>query len=274
MQKLDAISLEFPINSSESRTKPWVVTVLDENADLTSYVVKLFTREENDQRFAIAKELFANTIASQLGLSVPSPVLIDLYNDEFLDSLKEQSEDCFEILRSKDNRAFFGTTYLPGTPVNQMEPEDYVRLFSSYNLTGELFALDNLIHNNDRNEGKANIIRHQEKIYLLDHEYSLSITESIVSAYDEHSWVYEYVNHICFNCLKKTRRLHQHADFLVQFERRLQNFDTNLLLSQFNVLQSYGFQTPYEDFDMLVFYIDKIKTSSRTFVRLLKNALS
>jgi hypothetical protein len=262
LNELNAIAFEHQI-TFESRTHPWVVLARKDGFPPEPYVVKLFTKDEVEKNYAVAKEVFASIIAKEFELSMPEPALVNLSTTDFLSTL---SVDFIRQMDSRDYRIKFGCRYINGTlPYNENLPLQH---YDQFNDIDSIFAFDNLIHNTDRNKGKPDNIRFKDDYYyLIDHEYSLSITRQILDEFEDGRWVYPYANHVFYFYLLLQK---DKSDFFLHFENKLSSFDPNILDSYEVQLRNHKFNPPYQDYQLLKDYLGQIRTKSKTFLNLLK----
>lgn len=111
LDELNAIAFEYQI-TFESRTHPWIILTKKVGHPLESYVVKLFTKNEVEKNYAVAKEVFTNIIAREFELSVPKAALINLNTSDFVASLPD---NLAREIHLKDYRIKFGSQYIEGT---------------------------------------------------------------------------------------------------------------------------------------------------------------
>jgi hypothetical protein len=262
LSELEAISFEHQFTLG-SRTHPWVILARNGTSKPTPYVIKLFTKQEVEQRYAVAKEIFSSVIANEFELPAPAPALVNLNTSEFIASL---SPDLANILHSRDYRIKFGCKYINGTlPYNEDVPLDY---FDQFDDIDSIFAFDNLIYNTDRNKGKPDNFRLRgDEYYLIDHEYSLAITRQILTDFEDDKWVYPFANHIFYFYLLLRR---DSTDCFKDFEEKLNLFDPDILDSYEAQLRSHYYDPPYEDYELLKEYLKEIKLKSKKFSSLLQ----
>lgn len=262
LKELDAIAFEYQI-TFESRTHPWVVLARKDGSPPEPFVVKLFTKDEVEKRYSIAKEVFASVIAEEFELTRPEPALVNLNTPEFISTL---SPEFTQLISLRDYRVKFGSRYINGTlPFNENLPLEFYDQFEGLD---SIFAFDNLIHNTDRNKGKPDNIRFKEdNYYLIDHEYSLQMTDEIIEEFDRDNWVYPFSNHIFYYYLLLQKDKTGH---FLEFENKLNSFNPDLLDCYENQLRQHKFNPPYQDFELLKAYLNKIKSNSKKFIRLLQ----
>ena len=266
LPELNAIAFEYQI-TFESRTHPWVVLAQTNGLAPEPYVVKLFSKDEVEKNYALAKEVFATALANEFELSRPGPALINLNTAEFLSTL---SNDFVQQIYAKDHRVKFGCRYINGTfPFNDNLPLSYYDQFDDID---SIFAFDNFIHNTDRNKGKPDNIRFKESnYYLIDHEYSLAVTQNILDEFDNGKWVYEFANHIFYHYLLLQK---DKSGYFEHFENKLTTFNPDFLDSYEVQLQKHQFKPPYNDYQLLKSYLNQIKRKSKTFIKLLERICS
>jgi hypothetical protein len=157
---------------ANGRTSPVLITGIDGDIP-TDYVVKLNGGMDLGSKGAVF-EVTASILASELGISRPSPAIIFL------------SEDFIEIVAGivPDKRAIlqrsigwnFGTELMKDIatwPVDAKIPASMI------DMAADIFAFDALIQNPDRMFNNPNLVTQGDTIRIFDHECAFSFWNSI-----------------------------------------------------------------------------------------------
>lgn len=244
-----------------SRTQPWVVLANDNDSAPQSFVVKLYTREENELRNAVAKEVFCNVIAGHLGLARPEAALIDFYSNDFMSIL---DHDELQTINMKDYRIKFATRLIQNhTQFPEQMNHQFLMQFTKID---SIFAFDNFVMNTDRNLGKPNVLINGRTIMLIDHEYTLDITQKVLDEFDAGTWAYKCVKHILYDFLISRYRTH----FFDEFAETLASFNPDVLDPYADQLVGLGYDPAYGNYMLLKKYLNKIKNNPVKFANLLK----
>lgn len=244
-----------------SRTQPWVVLANENDTAPQSYVVKLYTREENEDRNAVAKEVFCNVIAGQLGLDRPEAALIDFYSNDFM-SLLTQGE--LDAINQRDYRIKFATRLIERH--TQFPEQMDVKFLTQFTKIDSIFAFDNFVLNTDRNLGKPNVLLNERAILLIDHEYTLDIKQTILDEFDAGTWAYKCVKHILYDFLSSRYRTH----FFDEFAEKLAAFNPDVLDPYADQLVRLGYNPAFGNYVLLKEYLNRIKNNPAKFANLLK----
>lgn len=260
----DAITFESRIMKG-GRTRPIIVTVRNEEGKLKQYVVKLYSHKDVQENMTVARDVLTVALAQEFDLLTPSPAYIR-FNKAFLQTL---SEDLQQEIKQKNAYLNFGCEFLSGAnnfgkniPRNTLE-----------GLTGidTVFAFDNLVRNFDRRFiEKTNLLLLNHDIYLIDHEYCLSIGLEHFKDLETQNWTYFYKNHVFYPFLlghnKQTK-----SEYFNDFEELLKRLNVNEINSYVLQLEQLNFTMP--DIEILKFYLQHTKQNSYKFVTLLKGIL-
>jgi hypothetical protein len=115
------------------------------------------------REFGLVSELLCSLSASALGLSVPTPYIVNL-SPEFLAGVPKPAEDL--VRRSLGLN--FGSESLPaGFSVVPPEPRVPIVLRRA---AAEIFAFDVIFQNRDRKQDNPNLLWDRTKIQMIDHE--------------------------------------------------------------------------------------------------------
>lgn len=259
----NAISYEKRIEKG-GRTRPIIVTVRDEHQTLKQYVVKLYSKQEVEQSQTVAREVLTMALAKEFDLCTPSPALIRL-TTPFLETLPDELQ---KEIKQKDSRLKFGCEYLSdahnfGTNLPKNTLEGLLRVDT-------VFAFDNLVRNFDRRTEKPNLLLLNHDIYLIDHEYCLSITADHVTDVEINNWTYNYKGHVFYPFLSSHTRKTQ-EQYFDEFEELLKRLDVSTIKSYVAQLEKLSIPTP--DIEILEYYLLQTKKNSHKFVTLLKGIL-
>jgi hypothetical protein len=260
----DAIAFESRIMKG-GRTRPIIVMVRDEERKLKQYVVKLYSEVEVQNNLSIARDVLTVALADEFDLLSPSPAYIRFTKD-FLQTL---SEDLQEEIKQKKAYLNFGCEYLLGA-------NNFGKNISKNTLEGLLridtvFAFDNLVRNFDRRFiEKTNLLLLNHDIYLIDHEYCLSIELEHIDDLETQNWSYQYRNHVFFPHLSSHSKQTK-SEYFNEFEELLKWLNVNKINSYVSQLEELNFPMP--DIEILKTYLQHTKQNSYKFVTLLKGIL-
>jgi hypothetical protein len=259
----DAISYENRIVKG-GRTRPIIVTVRDEQKQLKQYVVKLYSKKEVEQNQTVAREVITMALAKEFDLCFPSPAFIRLSNT-FSQTLPTELRT---EIKGKDSRLKFGCEYIPdalnyGVNLPKNTLEGLLRIDT-------IFAFDNLVRNFDRRTEKTNLLLLNHDIYLIDHEYCLSIETKHITDLEIHNWNYNYKNHVFFSFLSGHARKTK-EQYFDEFDEYLKHLDIRTLRPYVSQLEHLDFPTP--DMEILEYYLLNTRKNSHKFVTLLKGLL-
>lgn len=259
----NAISYEGRIEKG-GRTRPIIVTVKDEDKKFKQYVVKLYSKSDVQQNLAVARDVITVALASEFDLKTPKPAFIRL-DDSFLQTL---TTDLQTEIQQKDNRLKFGCELLED--VNNFNDNLPNNIIEGLWQIDTVFAFDNLVRNFDRRTEKTNLLLQNREIYLIDHEYCLTIDQQVIDKLDTQNWIYAYENHVFYKFLsgrKKTTK----DQYFNEFEELLKVIDVKVIDSYVAQLHELRFPTP--NIEILKEYLQNCKQNSHKFVTLLKGIL-
>lgn len=260
----DAITFESRIMKG-GRTRPIIVTIRNEEWKLKQYVVKLYSKNDVEQGLTVARDVLTVALADEFDLLTPSPAYIR-FSKAFLQTL---SEDLQEEIKQKNAYLNFGCEYLPGV-------NNFGKNISKNTLEGlmgidTVFAFDNLVRNFDRRfTEKTNLLLLNHDIYLIDHEYCLSIELEHIEDLETQNWRYFYQNHVFFPFLSSHSKQTK-SDYFSDFEELLKRLNVNKINPY--VLQLERLNFPMPDIEILKIYLQHTKQNSYKFVTLLKGIL-
>lgn len=260
----DAIAFESRIMKG-GRTRPIIVTVRNEEGKLKQYVVKLYSKNDVQQGFTVARDVLTVALADEFELLSPSPAYIR-FNKAFIQTL---SEDLQQEIKQKNAYLNFGCEYLKGV-------NNFGKNISKNTLEGlwgidTVFAFDNLVRNFDRRfVEKTNLLLLNHDIYLIDHEYCLSIELEHFKDLETQNWTYFYKNHVFYPFLSSHSKQTK-SEYFNDFEELLKRLNVNKIDSYVSQLEELNFPMP--DIEILKFYLQHTKQNSYKFVTLLKGIL-
>ncbi|AFM05407.1 hypothetical protein Fleli_3067 [Bernardetia litoralis DSM 6794] len=245
-------------------TKPWLVEI--SVADKTEpYVVKVFKTTTLSQYPAIANEVFANILAKELGLSVPSIALVN-FSDAFITTLSEQER---KLVTGNfiDNRIKFASLYVSNTQIYSWASSD----LDDWDIAG-IYAFDNLIYNSDRKTIKPNLLldMYNENYYLIDHELSINIiNNNYITKIQKKEWLYNFKNHIFYEYLKILPSQDK-QDIFAHFIEFFRHISVNCLDQANQQLISYGHDTTLSYFKSYLVYL---KNNTSLFEEILQQQI-
>jgi hypothetical protein len=148
--------------------QPLLIRGVDRNTGVVGeFVVKLNAAERMDAN-ACCRELLAAQLAISFGLSVATPVKVNI-SEAFVSTLHP-----YPALADKAAKSIglnFGTVYLPG----KMIPMPGMLLTAAQQqVAAPIFAFDAFISNPDRRTEKPNMLTDGHETVLIDHELAFS----------------------------------------------------------------------------------------------------
>jgi hypothetical protein len=249
-----------------AKTRPWVVLVRTAEGP-KYYVVKLFETSLINSKDSVTNEVIGNVLATEFGLNVPKAAFIS-FDTDFVSSLNKFH--LIDTLDQKDSRLKFATELLDGhipfdtSIFSKAEAKEFIEIDS-------VFAFDNLIRNFDRTRSPTNLIIHNNKGYLIDHELAFDLTNNFSEELG--TWLWDkrfYERHIFRKYLKKSFRRDKEEYFNV-FEENLKFLNINRLNSYFEQLKNEGFST--HNHVRIINYLAVMKINSIKFGNILKSKI-
>jgi hypothetical protein len=158
---------------TSGRTSPMKVTGEVEGDSPTDYVVKLNGGMDLGNKGAVF-ELTASMLASDLGISCPSPAIVFL-SAEFVELVAGIEPEKGSVLRRSIGWNF-GTELMKDIatwPVDGRIPAAMV------DMAADIFAFDALIQNPDRKFDNPNLVTQGDLIRVFDHECAFSFWNSV-----------------------------------------------------------------------------------------------
>lgn len=144
-------------------------------------------------------ELSASFIASEVGLKVPSPAIIEI-TEEFCELYR--GETLFQNLYNSIGLNF-GTIYMEGMTAWNSD-KHLLEKFHKELLN--IFIFDMFIENTDRRVDKPNMFTNREEVFIYDHETAFSFIYSVIP--NSNSWrlsdydKYVAEGHVLYHFLK------------------------------------------------------------------------
>jgi hypothetical protein len=252
-------------NLAGGSTQPCIVSVTDEDGNYLddTYVIKIFPDDKLEHTY---KEVCAAILAQHFSLNIPEPVLIAV-NKPLLNELKKQTQ--YKNWHVTEG-VFFASKYMKG--VDSFTNALNLNQYDKWQM-GNIFAFDVLIMNVDRQVNKPNIIVKNQDIYVIDHELSMSISNSFEGYIERKAWDY---------FIKENRGGHLFRHHLstignkevVTFDEFIENLrmlHPNILLKYVEQLTEYQ----YEPFGIpeLIAYLSEVKSKETQFLELLHQLL-
>lgn len=245
------------------RTQPWVCVVYTEGG-LKKYVVKLFQRDQEEQRHSVVNEVVGHVLAKEFDLATPNAALIE-FPEGFIMTL---NRDAQMVLGLRDERIKFGTEVIN-------DPQLFTHSLDRHSIATKisietLFAFDNLILNGDRNSNKPNLLVTKSNAYIIDHELAFNFKSDTIKDLKNGRIDFNLCeNHIFFKYLSRMDS-RKKAHFFNEFEFYLQELKINQLEAYFSQLESFGYTVNREQ---IVSYLTLIKDNPVSFVNGLKAAV-
>jgi hypothetical protein len=228
----------------------------------TPYVVKIYTTTQINSRNSVTAEVLSNVLAKEFDLHAPSAALIH-FPEDFRMYL---NAECQIVLDLADERPKYGSEYL--SPSSEFATAISKSTFKRHIDPDTLYAFDNFIRNGDRGERKTNLLLHNKKAWLIDHEMAFDISENTVNEFDQGIWQDKFCrNHISYGYLVKAGKKTKDSYFET-FLEYLRILNINNLTPYFDQLERHGYQTQREQ---ILIHLQHLKQNSINFVRLLKH---
>lgn len=250
-------------------TKPCVMSAVDSNSNnVGSFVVKIFTQQQEKQQQATLKEVCASWLASKLGVKMPYVALVKV-DDVIITQIKTESQ-------RSDIKAgvYFATKYHPNIQTyTQTLFEELTDIDDRVNI----FAFDMLIQNRDRRIAKPNVFFEERNIYLIDHELSLEVAAwnkgnpTPAEILKNVAYLSEERRHICYDCLA-TEYFQKRIPTFDEIEDNLRNLRISELQDIVNQLELLGVNI--EAWQEIKPYLTSIINQTTTFINPLKQIFS
>jgi len=212
---IEALSPHESFDTGANR--PLLITGVDAYGNKGDYVVK-FRAAERMSAEACMRELLAAFIASQMGIRVIHPVIVNV-SAEFVDLLKDSNAWQFA---SKSLGYNFGSGYIKKhatiIPIQELNAQQL-------HFAQTIFAFDVTIQNPDRTKEKPNMLTDGNEIVIYDHELAFSFVMDILpnaKAWELRPTDLEWINRHCL--LPKIKG--EEYDF-EEFSSRFNNLDEN-----------------------------------------------
>jgi hypothetical protein len=182
------------------RTKPALFGCEDQDGNAFGEFVVKFEGGLETGVTGLACELISSLVASELGITSPTPALVEI-DTEMARVVPGSDPDVAELIQ-RSQGTNFGTQLLAGgfrtwptdkpIPIGQRQPAT------------ELFAFDALIQNPDRRFDNPNLLWRDEEILVIDHDSAFSFLYALGQR--RSSWNLEDLrfleNHVFYRPLK------------------------------------------------------------------------
>lgn len=185
---------------SSGTTQPLVLECIDMNTNQKSeYVVKPYNAPRMS-KLSSAKELIASWIAMELDIYSVSPAVVDITED-FIPTMLG-CNGYINVLNSISLN--FASLYERNT--QELIIADMISLEPILPQICEIFAFDMFIKNPDRRKGKPNVLMHNKKLLIFDHELAFSDLDLILKP--KEPWKFSiadteyYQNHYFYDFLR------------------------------------------------------------------------
>lgn len=247
MQELKLVSIDGAAEGGSS--KPLLITAVDEKGIAKQYVMKLFKRNNIEQNYSVAKEIFINELAKEFNLSVPNyavikinhELLLDFFSPEEIEKLDKGYKFCSEFM----------SQYVIFNPLVSLS---FIKDYDIENL----FCFDNMVINVDRGvaRDKPNLLINDNNILLIDHELTLPFINNGIENTNYYNYLrsYQHDNHIVKKHLKALR---QKDNLFTDFFESLKYLNINKFDDLFDELDKY--QIHYGNRDSIFAYLNWTK---------------
>ena len=245
-------------------TKPMLVICEDGN----KYVLKIFKEIHSKQRCYTGAEVCAYLLAKEFNLSIPDGVLINIPL-QLIELIKNSNKKLYEELSTKDfSKPCFGSLYLDALPTYTPTLKD--KYFDLDELE-TIFAFDLFILNEDRKNGKPNILKSSEHYFLIDHDKAFEGSAHALKMFNNNEIAHHFKNHIFYQTLKEIEKKHPNSVNFETFIEYLRLLNLKTIRKQVERLEEFDYPVS-ECYDWLN-YLVEIKKNCSKFVSLLKKNL-
>jgi hypothetical protein len=244
-------------------TRPLLISV-NTNNGFELYVVKVFSKKQNEQYAPLAKEVYCHFLAKDFDINTPDIALISFHNS-FIDTLPAETKS---RATEQDVQLYFGSKYHSGFV--QYIPAKHHRTFKSWDIE-IIFAFDLLVRNIDRRNGKPNLLVKKTDYLAIDHELCLHIYRTFNEYMLNNDWGFlgrTGTNNDRIHIFKqRLHRIAKEIDFTVLHEY-LKGMNTQKVLDCANFLHNLGL--PIGDIPAINLYLRDVKKDSQKFIQLCK----
>ena len=207
-------------------TKPILIEAVNNQDEIGQYVLKLFTKDQEQKNFSTSKEFISSLIASEFDVNSPECFVVQLHKSYVIDLYSEQE------LKNYDFNYHFCTKFIDGCVT--FNPNSHNKFLSKYDFAN-VFAFDFLVLNMDRERRKPNLLIKDDDFYVIDHELTFPFYSRPRGVLENHTKqvFYSQMNafnvssHIFYHFMKK-----QNKD-----ESCFNEFEDNLRRLNFNKIQ-------------------------------------
>ncbi len=178
----EVLAMQFHKTAESGANRPLIIKGVDlETKTTNNYVIKYRGAERMDES-ACGRELLTSFIATELGISVPKPAIINV-NDNFLNTIQSHP-DFSQIIKSKGLN--FGCEYLSGNIPPQQNQNFTI---AQKEQAASIFLFDMLMQNADRNKNKPNMFIANENIFIIDHELPYGFLATLAFLASPNPWI-------------------------------------------------------------------------------------
>jgi hypothetical protein len=246
-------------------TRPLLVVGEDGN----TYVLKLFSKNDAEQRSYTVAEVMANLLAKQFDLFVPEAIYM-FVSDELLSFVRENQPELYDLLSQKEVRGpQFACRYYAALPLYSPTREDkYLDLHEFESI----FAFDMLISNDDRRELKPNILRGSSHYLLIDHEKAFEGLEVVAQNLERGQLPHHYSNHLFYPRLSAQAQKESNSVNFETFSEYFRNLNLQEITENVRFLIEKGYNE--HECEGWLNYLMHQKVNYTNFVALLKQKIS
>lgn len=245
-------------------TRPLIIDAEDEQANVSTYVLKIYNKRSINQNFAVAKEILISEIAKEFDLPVPDygiinfdhKYLTNFFDKKYIDNLDLGYKFCSKLI---DGVVIFN-------------PAIKNSFLQDYDLEN-VFAFDNLMLNIDRGgyHNKPNLLITDNNFVLIDHELTLpffSHPQQSNINYWNSFLTFDHSKHIFWKSLKRKRN----KDLIFhEFEMHLYSLNLSIFDEIFNNFNK--FNVTYSNKSDCLEYFKWAKVNNAKIVKLLNDRI-
>lgn len=253
MQELKLINIDELLEGGSS--KPLLITAINENEEVSQYVMKIFKKDHIEKNYSVAKEIFISELAKEFNLESPDYALINIDNNILLDYFEQDFVDKID-----SGYKFCSKYHGQHLIFNPLVSLSFIKDYDIENL----FAFDNIIINADRGgfRDKPNLLINDSNILLIDHELTIPFINNLSENPNYFNYLrnYPFQKHILTKHLKGLR---YKENLFTEFFEMLKSININRFNIIFDELDS--FNVNYGDRDKIFLYLNWVK-NNRTFI--------
>lgn len=219
-------ALRYDSHLSSGHSRPCVFECVDNYGEIRQVVTKCRKTVKGGNR-AHTSELLCSFLASDLGLKVPTPYLVELSAD--LGNAIDHAEVSRQVASS--DGVNFGSLYLENALTI---PTNFTIGAGRLQQAADVFLFDAITQNADRSASKPNLLSHEGEFVLIDHEQGLPF---LMEETGREPWLAQEVGYMAKHVFWASLRGHA-VDFTV-FEDEFKRLDQS-------AIQAYFKQIPVE----------------------------